>query len=560
MQNVFIRPTASREQRLLLAAVWWGCVIFLCGLTIADPDLWGHTLYGLRALHQGVLTERTDPFSYTAPGAVWVNHEWLTELQFGWLWQHFGNAGLVLWRNALVLALFVVALAALKRARAGLAASILLLVFCTECLADFVVFVRPQMATFALFAVFLFILRRWWDDPRQRAVWWLPPLMIVWVNMHGGFLAGCGIVGLFCVASAIRSVRRHDRQTLMLSGLLLALVAGATFVNPYGAGLHAMLLEHLGTTQFVREWQPLWGAQQSPVYYVPFLLAPLAVVGRRRLQAIDVIVLLVVGWQAVSHVRHVALLGIAALILLPGAATEALDRLFPRLIVAWSTPAKRGLRRACVAFVLAVLAGLQVRGSLPFWQEGLSPWDIAVEGHSFVPGMPLRAVAAIRRSGLKGNLVTDYGWGQFAIWHLYPESHVAFDGRYRTVFQADLERQFLAWQTATLASSPTTPIIDDYPTQLALLPVDSLPDHYLSDRPDWDCVYRDDQAAVYIARDSSGDLAAGPSGRALVAPELPARWSSFPGDIPTGTEIASGIRNDRSPNRQTIAFGSHTSP
>ena len=45
--------SGSRERRFLLAAIWIACVVFVCGLTIADPDLWGHTLYGLRASEQG---------------------------------------------------------------------------------------------------------------------------------------------------------------------------------------------------------------------------------------------------------------------------------------------------------------------------------------------------------------------------------------------------------------------------------------------------------------------------------------------------------------------------
>jgi hypothetical protein len=518
----------------------------------------------MRALDQGVLTERTDPFSYTAPGAVWVNHEWLTELQYGWLWRGFGNTGLVLWRNGLVLVLLGLALVALRRAQAGLAASILLLVFCTECLANFVVFVRPQLATFAFFAAFLLILRRWWDDPRQRTIWWLPLLMVVWVNMHGGFLAGCGIVGLFTLCAIIRALRRPGddptgcRRTLRDCGVLLGLVAAATFINPYGPGLHVMLLEHLGTTQFVREWQPFWSARQSPVFYVPFLLGLLACVGRRRLQLIDVIVLVVVGWQAVSHIRHVALLNIAMLILLPGAVTDALERLFPRLIAAWSSPARRGLRGSAVAIVVLGLLALQIRGSLPFREAGLSPWDIAVEGRSNVPGMPLRAVQAIHDQDLSGNLVTDYGWGQFVIWHLYPDSRVAFDGRYRTVYQSDLEQEFLAFQTASLAVNPTTPIVDDYPTQLALLPVDSRPDQYLHERPDWDCVYRDDQAAVYV-RTGLVEPGSTPAAGGKTRSAAP-KWSSFPGNASSGMPIASADPTDRPPTERTVAFGNGAKP
>src|ERR1700730_14407197 len=44
-----------------------------------DPDLWGHVRFGQAVLagHRLVLH---DPHSYTAPGHLWRNHEWLTEI------------------------------------------------------------------------------------------------------------------------------------------------------------------------------------------------------------------------------------------------------------------------------------------------------------------------------------------------------------------------------------------------------------------------------------------------------------------------------------------------
>ena len=115
---------SSRERTLLTGAIWLVCLMFACGQTIADPDLWGHTLYGMRAHQNHVLAEYADPFSYTVPGAVWINHEWLTEYIFGWLWPRFGNPALWLWRNAMVGIVFACAALAIHRSRASVAAII----------------------------------------------------------------------------------------------------------------------------------------------------------------------------------------------------------------------------------------------------------------------------------------------------------------------------------------------------------------------------------------------------------------------------------------------------
>ncbi len=167
----------SAERFWLTALIGFSAVIFLCGLAVADPDLWGHTLYGLRSIESGVLNETADPFSYTAPGARWVNHEWLSELIYGGLWLTGGELALVLWRNLIVIGIALVVAVSLRRVQAGLAATLLLLTLNAECLSDFVVFVRPQLATFLFFALWLFLLRSYWDRP-GRWIWLLPISMI----------------------------------------------------------------------------------------------------------------------------------------------------------------------------------------------------------------------------------------------------------------------------------------------------------------------------------------------------------------------------------------------
>ena len=437
-----------RERGLLIGIVATAAFCFVCGMTVADPDLWGHTLYGLRSLNQNVLVEPADPFSYTAPGNIWINHEWLTEYQFGWLWQTCGGIGLWMWRNAMAAGLFAVIAAAFVRSRCTVAAATSLLFFGAVSLSEFFVFIRPQLATFVLFALTLFLLRKYWDKPRWQTIIALPLLTGVWVNLHGGFLAGLGLQAFFMGGFALRALRDH-RQTkalLLLSAVSLA-SAAATLLNPYGLDLHHMLWDHLFTDQVVREWQPLWAVRQSPTYYLPFLLMALTLPWSRRWSWIDFAVLLIVSYEAVIHVRHLALLSIAILVLLSGPLSDSLARLFRQLSQRLEGEHRRGLRLAAVVAVAAVLVGLQIQNTLAMWQSGIRPWEIAVESSRDLPGVPVKAISVMRQEGLAGNLLTDYGWGQYVLWHLFPESRVAFDGRYRTVYPLPLELDFVAFST-----------------------------------------------------------------------------------------------------------------
>lgn len=497
------QPTAGTlsADRLLTVLVWCIAYVFVCGLVLADPDLWGHTLYGIRAWDQGVLAESTDPFSYTAPGARWINHEWLTELQLGLIWTHFGNCGLWLWRNLLVLVVFACVAAELIRQRANLAASTLLLLYGAECLSQFVIFVRPQVPTLAIFTLTLLILKRHADRAARWEIWALPFLMALWTNLHGGFLAGLGVIGLYAavdIVTHLRSGWRWKYETIALPAV--ALLAGlATFVSPYGYHLHLMLWEHLATEQFVVEWQPLWAARQAPTYYVPLVLLGLALPFSRRWTWTDGLVLLVIGSQALSHIRHVSLLATACLILLPGPLSESLPRLFRHLTSVLQQPRRWPVRVLLVGIATGLLVVLQVRSTVDMWRHGLKPWNVGVESRSPVPGMPVRAVTFLKREKLAGNLLTDYGWAQFVFWHA-PDFKLAFDGRYRTVYSSQLESEFLSFQRSGQERPRETPMLDRHPTEIVLLPAASGAARYLPLRDDFVEVYRDNQAVVWVKR------------------------------------------------------------
>src|ERR1700690_3571386 len=72
----------------------------------ADPDLWGHVAFGRAMLATHHLTLR-DPYSYSAPGHLWLNHEWLSELLMASIYNLGGVIGLKLMKFACTAAVFV---------------------------------------------------------------------------------------------------------------------------------------------------------------------------------------------------------------------------------------------------------------------------------------------------------------------------------------------------------------------------------------------------------------------------------------------------------------------
>ena len=111
---------------------------------------------------------------------------------------------------------------------------------------------QSQQFTCVFYALFLCLL----DDARMldrsRIMFIFPPLMLIWVNLHGGFLYGFAAIGLYTVWATFEKRWNHARALLITLGLCSAL----TLVNPYGLIFHEqMVAGWLLSRPDIMEWK-----------------------------------------------------------------------------------------------------------------------------------------------------------------------------------------------------------------------------------------------------------------------------------------------------------------
>ena len=394
----------------LAAARWFGTAGLLalaCGLALvtrADADLWGHLRFGLDMIDTGQLTS-DDPYSFTQD-IPWTNHEWLSELQMAWAYRTGGLVGLLLLKAAIVVSVFALAWRALAGSAIGARwVAMILLVMGTIHMTSSV---RPQLWTFLCLGLLITML------PARRPVhWWLPPLFAFWVNCHGGWIVGFGVLGLWAVSASWRS-RQEWRHW---AGVLLASFA-ATLVNPYGVELWEFIATTVRPTRSIDEWQPLW---TTPVLnWVPWVAAVGAIVwlARQDLRGhLPVIVVLTMLAYGAARVQRIESLFVLAAIILVAPAIRA----------QWpSRPVPVPPATLLAVAVVALAAALTV-----------SAW-LARQAAACVPinaqwAPDLEAMAALKHAG-PGRIVTPFNWGQYAIWHLGPRLRVSLDGRRETIY------------------------------------------------------------------------------------------------------------------------------
>lgn len=542
---------AQREYRMLkwlvVAALWLACALSL-SLNIADPDLWGHVHYGQELLSEGELP-RTATHTYTAEGYRWVNHETVAEVAYATIYTWFDDEGLLAFKLLAGLAtLACMAWVAHRHGVGPLATAAFLLLVANNLTPFFPV--RPQVFSFAYCGLMLLLLELaftgwslWLHDSQGRAeaapdgacrwtagrlAWLLSlaPLMVLWANSHGGFVAGLCILLAYLGGRALEAIYHRRRQSIAVVFAITAigvLAVAATLVNPYGAGLHGWLWQSLQSPRpEITEWTHL---RPTNVVFWPFLLlagtALLSLVfTKRKRDWVQIAILLLTAWQACVHMRHVAFFAILTGFWIAPHLKSALGRLKPdtrklsvQQLGAWG--------RWSLAGALLIAIALQ--------SGALTSRLSALPVHRSM--YPVDAFQWMTFKGIDGKLVCSYNWSQYAICALAPDTQVAFDGRFRTCYPqqvVDHSFDFLLGENhgrryRDVGTGPIDPtaILDINDPDLVLVDrkyahsVQVMQDESQEADPEWALLYQDGVAQLWGRRTVYDD----PHSSRYVAPE-----------------------------------------
>jgi hypothetical protein len=202
------RPAPPRTRAWRLAAAALGLLtVALTTAPISNNDLFLHLVTGRVVLEQHAVP-RVDDYSALARGRPYVAHEWLAAVLFRLVQQAGSGEGfdrLVIAKVALSLLLAWLLLRAARHAGATPVVALPALAW-VMCLAAARLQERPHLFSYLLLAAFILILtrrrRRIAHGRADRGLLLLPPLQILWTNLHGSFLLGPAIVLLAAAGSA----------------------------------------------------------------------------------------------------------------------------------------------------------------------------------------------------------------------------------------------------------------------------------------------------------------------------------------------------------------------
>lgn len=452
----------------------------------ADPDLWGHIKFGAD-LWKDKHIAQTDPYSFTASGQTWINHEWLTELIFYFTYRFFGSPGL-LFGKLLVGILTVAFLIMTCNIRYNKS---LVFVF-VMILAVFVIspgfMIRPQIFSFLFFSIFSFLLHLYFSK-KKNMLFLLPFVMVAWVNLHGGFLMGWVLLIIATCSKTLESLILHDDHSQLKSLWLWFILSSlAVLINPYGYKLLVFLSQTLAVPRNISEWAPMTLLDLSYLRFKIMAVLFLFVFVLKFKKAIgwEVAAIAAILIASLQHQRHTPFFGMIAAPFIANHISTLVSEIvekYPGLHI-----------RKNILNLLAVLISL-----VALWQTGTVIYRYNIAKCQIIVGpneYPIAAVQFLKENDIDGNILVPFNWGEYVIWKRYPNSKVSIDGRFRTVYpESVIQNHFIPLED----TEKWNHLIAAYPAaDIILAEQSSFFNEFINNQKEWIYVYSDKIGIIFV--------------------------------------------------------------
>ena len=457
---------------------------------VQDPDYFWHVTTGKLIATTGRVPS-TDPFSFTWQGQPWTPHEWLSELLIYWLVEAAGSLGALFVFGVFPGLVFGVLATALARRGVGTVP-----IAAVSCLAALVlvpyVTLRPQAVSWLLTALLIAGLLELRPEHRRRALS-LVPFFVVWANLHGLYVVGLGVLGMYLLFTFLGRTPMAPARG-WVAGAFVGAVA-ASMLTPAGPVGVLYPLRYVDAGDWglanIQEWQ-------SPNFHEPAHLALLALIlavaanGGRATPGWLVALSYVGVAMSLMALRNAPLAAVMALPTLAMGLDARLREWRParRRPTAPTLQAARRVMEIGMAFVVVAAALVIIVPRSP----------LASINGELAERFPIEGVDALERVNPDARVLAQYGWGGYVIWRLHDRGGRVFvDGR-----NDMYDEQILDHYSSIRAADPGwDKLVERYGVEAILLPPDVTLVRGPAQAAGWCEAYRD-ELQVLLLRSCAG--------------------------------------------------------
>jgi len=229
-------------------------------------------IFGVHITKQDPLSAKSRPYNPNNPKEFgWVNQNWLTHVLFYKMYNGWGENSIVVYKfiQAILTGLLAYWAARVMGAHAIFAAAAAAF---GMLLSRSFIDLRPNVSSI-FFASIMIMLLGYWKKDRFWALAWMIPVMLVWSNVHGGFIYAILIfvimIGGHLAMMLLNVIRPDTFAAINKRGFSILLLMGAVVTaipavfSPFGfENLTHPLIVATGAEgkvwRDVIEWKPIW--------------------------------------------------------------------------------------------------------------------------------------------------------------------------------------------------------------------------------------------------------------------------------------------------------------
>ena len=485
--NISGIPSDEGQGRNLFpfSVVWFAIVVLeillLASQCIEQSDIWYHLRNAQKLLTTHTFV-REDLYTFTTAGTPLLNHEWLSELPYYFGFSIWGLQGLLAVYTAVLWLIFAgVYYVALRRgASCGDAA---LVTMAGVALGSYSF--GPQMIQFGWLCLVgvLLVLERF--ERSGKGLWMLPLLFALWINLHGSWVYGFVVVGIYIVSGLVEGqwnnkvvAQRWNPAELRKLVAFSAASVIALFINPYGYKLvwypfqiytlygQRTLLDSVAAWQSV-DFHHTWG--RLAMFMILGLLAA-AWFSAQPWKLRDILLVAFALWASLTHVRFLLF---AAVILIP--------ILGPRLQLFPAYDARKDKPWLNLAMT-AVIAALM------FW---MYPTPAQLQ-NTIDTQFPHDALRYMQQKQINGRLFPLAEFGGYIEWYA-PEIKPFVDGRADVFVENGV---FNDYMKINAIESPFE-LLDKYKIDYVMFPINRRLTYLLGRSSGWHMIYEDKVVKLY---------------------------------------------------------------
>jgi len=356
---------------------------------------------------------------------------------------------------------------------------------------------RPHIFSLLLFVITYYLLEQF-QYRDIRTLYFLPLLILFWVNLHGGFISGLILILIYLVGNLVKFVLSRDenrglyrQKTKVLTRTLFACLF-VSLLNPYGLDAVLYPMKLISQELIIDRMAEFQSPNFHHLLLIPskyFLLLMILVIGilKKNLDVIEILLIIVFVNMALFSQRFIPLFCIVAAPIFVRNTQWIFNQMENRFVDIFQKKSKDiSLMDASGSGCLWLVAGILI--------VTLALATNRIEYKFDETRKPVEAVNFLKKVSLKGNMFNDDEFGDYIIYSVHPQYKVFIDSRVE-MYGLDHFKDYL---TMIYFEPGWENIIEKYSINWMILDADSIFSRHLMGRNDWKLIYSDKVANIFV--------------------------------------------------------------